>query len=289
MFLVELVLQGIRGFQQLARVRFQGGFNFVAAGNEAGKTTAVDTIIRLLHPVNQPGKMETLVSRIVPDASRGALVVFTDDSSYYRVIQDFSKRAVNLSKFNPGTKEFTLMHKDWDSTAQFMAGLLPGVSEDDYARLFVFRRESCSGQQPQGLPASPAARERPRPPGADGAGRCVRPADPTRPVRCLAPHRRAGADAPGMGLVGAVPRARGGGRHGRTRAATREGARSVARPSGSVLVPSADQTRGSHGCPCSPGRPPARVSLRGFTSRCGCHGQRTCGSTASPPEGDAAG
>jgi hypothetical protein len=157
MFLVELVLQGIRGFQQLARVRFQGGFNFVAAGNEAGKTTAVDTIIRLLHPVNQPGKMESLVSRVVPDASRGALVVFTDDSSYYRVIQDFSKRAVNLSKFNPGTKEFTLMHKDWDSTAQFMAGLLPGISEEDYARLFVFRRESCSGHAQQGLPASPAA------------------------------------------------------------------------------------------------------------------------------------
>jgi len=157
MFLVELVLQGIRGFQQLARVRFQGGFNFVAAGNEAGKTTAVDTIIRLLNPVNQPGKMESLVSNVTPDASRGALVVFTDDSSYYRVIQDFSKRAVNLSKYNPGTKEFTLMHKDWDTTAQFMAGLLPGVSEDDYARLFVFRRESCSGQPSQGMPGSPSA------------------------------------------------------------------------------------------------------------------------------------
>jgi len=157
MFLVELVLQGIRGFQQLARVRFQGGFNFVAAGNEAGKTTAVDTIIRLLNPVNHPGKMESLVSRVVPDASRGALVVFTDDSSYYRVIQDFSKRAINLSRFNPGTKEFTLMHKDWDSTAQFMAGQLPGISEEDFARLFVFRRESCTGQSPQGMPASPAA------------------------------------------------------------------------------------------------------------------------------------
>ena len=101
MFLVELVLQGIRGFQQLARVRFQGGFNFVAAGNEAGKTTSVDTIVRLLYPVNQPGKMESLVSRVVPDASRGALVVYSDDGSYYRVIQDFSKRAVNLSKYNP--------------------------------------------------------------------------------------------------------------------------------------------------------------------------------------------
>jgi hypothetical protein len=169
MFLVELVLQGIRGFQQLARVRFQGGFNFVAAGNEAGKTTAVDTIIRLLHPVNQPGRMESLVSRIVPDASRGALVVFSDDSAYYRVIQDFSKRAINLSKFNPGTKEFTLMHKDWDATTQFMAGLLPGISEEDYGRLFVFRREACSGQVSHDLPvypaaASPAAKGRPAPP-----------------------------------------------------------------------------------------------------------------------------
>ena len=173
MFLVELVLQGIRGFQQLARVRFQGGFNFVAAGNEAGKTTSVDTIIRLLYPVNQPGRMESLVSRVVPDASRGALVVYSDDSSYYRVIQDFSKRAVNLSKYNPATKVFTLMHKDWETTAQFMTGLLPGISEEDYGRLFVFRRESCSGQPAADMSAAASsaalsARERP---GSAPAGR----------------------------------------------------------------------------------------------------------------------
>lgn len=173
MFLVELVLQGIRGFQQLARVRFQGGFNFVAAGNEAGKTTSVDTIGRLLYPVNQPGKMESLVSRVVPDASRGALVVYSDDGAYYRVIQDFSKRAVNLSRYNPATKEFTLMHKDWETTAQFMSGLLPGISEEDYGRLFVFRRESSSGQPASDMPAAassaaPGAKERP---GSAPAGR----------------------------------------------------------------------------------------------------------------------
>ena len=161
MFLVELVLQGIRGFQQLARVRFQGGFNFVAAGNEAGKTTSVDTIVRLLFPVNHQGKMDYLVSRPAPETSRGALVVYSDDSAYYRVIQDFSKRAVNLSRYNPGTKEFTLLHKDWDETAQFMAGLLPGISEDDYGRLLVFRHDACTGQAvPEQQPSAPASRGR---------------------------------------------------------------------------------------------------------------------------------
>jgi len=183
MFLVELVLQGIRGFQQLARVRFQGGFNFVAAGNEAGKTTSVDTIIRLLYPVNHPGKMESLVSRVVPDASRGALVVYSDDSSYYRVIQDFSKRAVNLSKYNPATKEFTLMHKDWETTAQFMTGLLPGISEEDYGRLFVFRRDSCMGQPAADAHAAasfaaPAAGGRPNPaPAGKPSGQSARLAE----------------------------------------------------------------------------------------------------------------
>lgn len=172
MFLVELVLQGIRGVQQ-ARVRFQGGFNFVAAGNEAGKTTSVDAIIRLLYPVNQSGKMESLVSRVAPEASRGALVVYSDDGAYYRVIQDFSKRAVNLSRYNPATKEFTLMHKDWETTAQFMTGLLPGISEEDYGRLFVFRRESCSGQPAADTHvaasfAAPGAKARP---GSAPAGR----------------------------------------------------------------------------------------------------------------------
>ena len=53
MFLVELVLQGVRGIRELARLRFKGGLNFVVAGNEAGKTTAADSLQRLLFPSNQ--------------------------------------------------------------------------------------------------------------------------------------------------------------------------------------------------------------------------------------------
>lgn len=162
MFLVELVMQGVRGFQQLVRLRFQGGFNFITAGNEAGKTTSADAVVRLLFPINDPARMESLVSRAVPDASRGALVVFCDDSAYYRVIQDFSKRAVNLSQYNAGTKEFTLLRKDWQSTAQFFADQLPGVSEEDYSRLFVFRRDACAGQPGPSSPPVAASAAHPR-------------------------------------------------------------------------------------------------------------------------------
>jgi hypothetical protein len=161
MFLVELVMQGVRGFQQLVRLRFQGGFNFIAAGSEAGKTTSADAVVRLLFPVNDPVRMDSLVSRAVPNGSRGALVVFCDDSAYYRVIQDFSKRAVNLSRYNASTKEFTLLHKDWQSTAAFFAGQLPGVSEEDYDRLFMFRREACAGQADPGVQAAVSSASRP--------------------------------------------------------------------------------------------------------------------------------
>jgi uncharacterized protein YhaN len=86
-------------------------------------------------------------------------VVFSDDQAYYRVIQDFSKRAVNLSKYNASTKEFGLIYKDWDSTAQFMAGLTGGISEEEYDRLFVFRREHYTVRSgPSVAHASAAAR-----------------------------------------------------------------------------------------------------------------------------------
>lgn len=167
MFLVELVLQGVRGTRELARLRFQSGFNFVVAGNEAGKTTAVDAMQRLLFPSNQAGLIDTLVSRQKPDASRAALVMFSDDGAYYRVIQDFSKRAVNLSQYNTGTKEFMLMHKEWDIAAQFMAGLTSGVSEGDFEKIFVLRGDrypdhsglathSPSPQAPPSKSAAPA-------------------------------------------------------------------------------------------------------------------------------------
>ena len=141
MFIVELVMQGVRGIRELARLRFKSGFNFVAAGNESGKTSSVDTVLRLLFPRNEPQVIESLVSNLTPDASRAALVAYSDDGAYYRVIEDFSKRAVNLSKYNASTKDFILMHKDWDDTARFMAELTGGISEGEYNKLYVFRWE----------------------------------------------------------------------------------------------------------------------------------------------------
>ncbi len=170
MFLVELVMQGIRGFQQLARLRFQGGFNIIAAGNETGKSTAVDTIVRMLFPTDDPARTGTLISRAAPDASRGALVIYSDDQSYYQVIQDLSKCGVNLSKHDPATKKFMLRHKDWNSTAQFLSGLLPGLSEEDFGRIFVLRRDSCAGASPAAAPAAAPQRARSAPPAARSSG-----------------------------------------------------------------------------------------------------------------------
>lgn len=141
MFLVELVLQGVRGCRELARLRFKTGFNFVSAGNESGKTTATDSILRLLFPSSQTALLGALISRHTPDASRSALVLCSDDGAYYRIIQDFSKRAVNLSQYNTTSKDFALLHKDWDNAVQFMAGMTTGMTEEDFSRIFIFQRE----------------------------------------------------------------------------------------------------------------------------------------------------
>jgi uncharacterized protein YhaN len=146
MFLVELVMQGVRGIREVARVRFRSGFNFVAAGNESGKTSSVDAALRLLFPRDNASAMNSLISRHTPDASRAALVAFADDGAYYRVLEDFSKRAINLSKYNATAKDFSLMQRDWAEIAQFMAGLTAGISEDEYSRLFVLRREDFQGR-----------------------------------------------------------------------------------------------------------------------------------------------
>ncbi|HEX9157784.1 MAG TPA: hypothetical protein VF827_07165, partial [Syntrophales bacterium] len=63
------------------------------------------------------------------------------DGVYYRIIQDFSKRALNLSRYNATSKDFTLLHKDWDAAVQFMAGVTAGMTEDDFSRVFIFQRE----------------------------------------------------------------------------------------------------------------------------------------------------
>lgn len=161
MFIVELVMQGVRGIRELARIRFKSGFNFVAAGNESGKTSSVDAVVRLLFPSNGQQVIDSLVSKHTPDASRAALVAYSDDRAYYRVIEDFSKRAVNLSRYNASTKDFTLMHKEWDDTALFLAELTGGISEREYNKLYVFRREQYAVRSDRA--PSPAAMSHPVP------------------------------------------------------------------------------------------------------------------------------
>jgi uncharacterized protein YhaN len=158
MFLVELVMQGVRGFQQLMRVRFQGGFNFVAGGSETGKTTSVDTVVRLLFPVNDRARMETLVSRTAPETSVGALTVLADDQVYYQVKQAFSKSAVNFSRYDAAAKKFVLQAKDWTAAAQSLGDMLQNITEEDYGRLFVLRHDFCSGDgAAAAVPSAPIA------------------------------------------------------------------------------------------------------------------------------------
>jgi DNA repair exonuclease SbcCD ATPase subunit len=171
MFLVELVLQGVRGFREPTRLRFKGGFNLVIAGNESGKTTAVAALQRLLFPLNQAGALDSMVSRHTPDASRAALVMSSADNDYYRIIQDFSKRVVNLSQYNPTSKEFSLLHKDWESAARFMTGLTAGITAEDFSRIFVFQQEqpvrlgtfnsAAAPHSASSPPVSPAVRKTP--------------------------------------------------------------------------------------------------------------------------------
>ncbi len=141
MFIVELVMQGVRGFRELARLRFQPRFNFVLAGNEKGKTTSIDVIKRLLFPDAGRELIGPLVSFYTPDASRAALVAAADDGAYYRIIQDFSKTGVNLSKYDAASKQFVLLRREWEDTAQFMSGLTAGMTEEEFSRLFIFRHD----------------------------------------------------------------------------------------------------------------------------------------------------
>lgn len=142
MFILELVMQGVRGFRELVRFRFQPRFNFVAGGNEKGKTASVDTVQRLLFPDQNVEAFGSLVSYLTPEASRAALVVAADDGAYYRVIQDFSRRGVNLAKYNGATKEFSLLKREWKDAAEFMSSLLVGMNEEEFSALFIFRRGS---------------------------------------------------------------------------------------------------------------------------------------------------
>lgn len=142
MILVELALQGVRGFPDVVRVPLDAGVN-VAHGVDAERRRALlDVVYHCLYP--DSARADATAELAAPGAaeSRVALTFFGRDKTTYRLVRDVVNGSMKLYRFEPEAKKYRLFTDVASDAAQYVRVQQHLPDEVTYERLFVFSADS---------------------------------------------------------------------------------------------------------------------------------------------------
>jgi hypothetical protein len=138
--IVELALYGIRHVQSLTRLAFGPGLNVLSSGVGTGKSTLCELVAVLLCP-ELTGRFRPFVHPHHPERAQAAVVFQADDGGFYRVIRDFVKDRISLSKIeSPGQTAGGLppLASDGPSVKAELDRFFHGLTAEQIARQWLF-------------------------------------------------------------------------------------------------------------------------------------------------------
>lgn len=152
--IVELALYGVRHVQSMTRITFGPGLNVLSGGVGAGKSTLCELITALLCP-ELTGRFRPFIHPHHPERAQAAVVFQADDGVFYRVIRDFVKDRISLSKIeSPGQTAGALppLAGDGPSVKAELDRLFHHLTADQIDRHWFFRhgRPSSAGSPSSG-------------------------------------------------------------------------------------------------------------------------------------------
>ncbi len=147
MIVVELALQGIKGFPELVRLRMKPGLNVARPSDRALGTALFDAFYHTLFP--DPSRHNATAHLVMSraDRSRAALTFFGRDRVTYRLIREADSGAIKLYKFEQATKQYKLFTDAAKDAANYVRVQQHLPDEVSYERLFVFSPESMPSRK----------------------------------------------------------------------------------------------------------------------------------------------
>ncbi len=134
MFVVELALQGMRGFPPLVRMELKPGLNVWRCPDSALRSSLIDATYHAFFP--DPSRGSATAHLVGGDPSRIAVTFFGRDKITYRILRDAANGATKLYKFeNDKYQMFTNVAQE---AAQYLRVQQRIPDEVGYERLFVF-------------------------------------------------------------------------------------------------------------------------------------------------------
>lgn len=157
MLLLDLALQGVRGFSPRARIAFRPGVNVGRLAEPGRRRALIDLIYHSLYP--DPSRAGSTAKLADPGAkeSRVALTFFGRDQASYRIMRDVVTGAVSLHKFDASANKFMTLTRVSHEVAQYVRVQHRLPNEVDYERLFVFSPDTMPSRGARAKTRSGAA------------------------------------------------------------------------------------------------------------------------------------
>ena len=159
MILVELALQGLKGFPELVRLPLKPGLNVARPSDRALGAAIFDAYYHTLFPDPSRGNATAHLVASRAARSRMALTFYGRDRVTYRLIREADSGATKLYKFDVDTQQYKLFTKSASEAAQYVRVQQRLPDEVSYERLFVFAPESMPsrGQRARTRSGAPLA------------------------------------------------------------------------------------------------------------------------------------
>jgi energy-coupling factor transporter ATP-binding protein EcfA2 len=144
----ELVLQGVRRFDQMYRLELGSGFTLFCGAEGAGKSTIVDIITHLLFAQTDPGDTNAFAGTS-GDVCRAALTMLDHTGQPYRLVKDLTRGSVVLTGQDAASGRFVPVSTLRADIIQYLGANLHVPSQDVFEGIFVTRASDLPSAKPQ--------------------------------------------------------------------------------------------------------------------------------------------
>ncbi|MBI3183126.1 MAG: chromosome segregation protein SMC [Myxococcales bacterium] len=146
MYLLELAVQGVRGFSPTSRIPLKPGYTALLPPGKGELPPLCGMVVSMFFSDGRGGDIVYMAQG--QKVARAGITVFGDDQSTYRLVRELGTAGV-LHRLNRGSKQFEILSQDLTEIGQFLRSQVGAPTKTALEQLFCFTAAQLPTRRPK--------------------------------------------------------------------------------------------------------------------------------------------